>query len=191
MNRYPRARVALVSLIGLSLLLAAPAQAAETVVLRYGIFRGSIPVTDLTEFAETGEPSRQLRRYLRLADQQPEEFRQILTRTIATDSRNFDRLIDSPAGDALLNELSDYLYNTQQNDQEALKTALQTSAEDNQISFLEVLQNYPTEAVHINVRRAIATYERFAAVQQRVDQVMDSGVGDLLRDLNIFQSGSQ
>jgi Alpha/beta hydrolase of unknown function (DUF1400) len=193
MNHCHSARAALVGLASLLLLVtAAPVRAAETVVLRYGIFRGSVPVADLTEFAETGETSRQLRRYLRLADQEPEEFRQILTETVATDARNFDRLITSPAGDALLNELSDYLYSPRQDDQEALKTALTTSAEDdNQISLLEVLQNYPTEAVHVNVRRAIATYERFAAVQQRVDRVLDSGVGDLLQDLNILPSGSQ
>lgn len=186
MDNYPRARTTLIGLVSLVMLgISGPVQAAETVVLRYGIFRGSIPVADLTEFAETGETSRRLRRYLRIADQEPEEFRQILTKTVAT--RNFDRLLTSPAGDVLLNELSDYLYNTKQDDQEALKTALTASAEnDSQVSLLEVLQNYPTQEVHINVRRAIATYEQFAAVQQRVDQVLDSGVGDLLQELNIL-----
>jgi hypothetical protein len=42
----------------------AAASAAETVVLRYGIFRGSLPMADLTEFAATGTESARLKRYL-------------------------------------------------------------------------------------------------------------------------------
>lgn len=167
--------------------LAAPTPAAEKIVLRYGIFRRSVPVSDLTEFAETGEPSRRLNRYLRMADEDPERFRQFLTEETPADPKTMDRLLASPAGDVLLDKLSEYLYTPEQDDREALRIALTTAAEnDSKISFLEVLQTYPAEEAHINVRRAIDTYRQIAAVQQRVEGVLGGGLEEVLREINPF-----
>jgi hypothetical protein len=170
------------------LFLTPSAKAAETVVLRYGIFRGSIPMADLNEFAETGEASSRLRRYLNRADQEPEEFRQYLTKNVTTDPRRLDQVLESPAGDVILDELSEYIYSPERRDDEAtLKSALTLAANnDNQISFVELLDSYPTEEVHINVRRAIATYNRFAAIQERVGGVLEGDLGEILREVNPF-----
>lgn len=167
--------------------LAAPTPAAEKIVLRYGIFRRSVPVSDLTEFAETGEPSRRLNRYLRMADEDPERFRQFLIEETPADPKTMNRLLASPAGDVLLDKLSEYLYTPEQDDREALRVALTTAAEnDSKISFLEVLQTYPAEEAHINVRRAIDTYRQIAAVQQRVEGVLGGGLEEVLREINPF-----
>lgn len=169
------------------LAIAVPVQAAEELVLRYGIFRGSVPIADLNEFAETGETSRSLRRYLRLAKEDPEKFRQFLTAEAPVESRNLDRLLDSPAGDVLLDEFSKYLYTPDQDDREALRTALKTAVEDDQkISFLEVLQDYPAEAAHINVRRAISTYQQVIAIQSRVDGVLGGQLDNVLQQIDLF-----
>ncbi len=169
------------------LAIAIPVQAAEELVLRYGIFRGSVPVADLNEFAETGETSRSLRRYLRLAKEDPEQFRQFLTAEAPVESRNLDRLLDSPAGDVLLDEFSKYLYTPHQDDREALRTALKTAVEDDQkISFLEVLQDYPAKEAHINVRRAISTYQQVIAVQSRVEGILGGRFDEILHQINLF-----
>lgn len=169
------------------LVTATPGQAAERVVLRYGIFRGSIPVADLNEFAETGETSRTLRRYLRLAKEEPEQFRQVLTAEAPADSRNLDRLLDSPAGDVLLDEFSRYLYTPEQDDREALRTAFKVAAEDDQkISFLELLQDYPAKEAHINVRRAISTYQQIASIQSRVEGVLGGQLDEVLQKIDLF-----
>ncbi len=178
------------ALAGLSLvlLLAPSAEAAETVVLRYGIFRGSIPMADLTEFAETGETTRRLRRYLSRANQEPEQFRQFLTEEVATNPRTLDQVLDSPAGDVLLDEMTEYIYSPERRDDRAtLKSALTLAANnDDRLSFVELLEEYPTEEVHINVRRVAATYRRFAAIQQRVGGVLEGDLGEILREVNPF-----
>jgi hypothetical protein len=174
---------------GLSLalyLLAPSAEAAQTVVLRYGIFRGSVPVSDLEEFAETGEARGKLKRYLNLANQEPEQFRQILTDEAAIEPDRLDFFLDSPAGDLLMGELSEYIYTSRRNDPEALRTAITTSTEnDRRVSFLEVLQNYPTEKVYINVRKAISTYQEFAKIQEDLNPVLEGRLEEILQDINI------
>lgn len=170
------------------LLMTPSAEAADTVVLRYGIFRGSIPMADLNEFAETGEASSRLRRYLNRANQEPEQFREFLTRNVATNPQRLDQVLESPAGDVILNELSEYIYSPERRDDEAtLEAALTLAAtDDNQVSFVELLDQYPTEEVHINVRRVVATYRRFAAIQERVGGVLEGDLGEILQEVNPF-----
>jgi hypothetical protein len=173
--------------IGVTLTLAPSVQAAETVVLRYGIFRRSLPVADLTNLVETGETSSKLRRYLRLADLEPEQFRQTLSEGVTTNPNTLKLLLRSPAGDVLLDEFSEYMYvPNRRDDQELLRSALAASAEDNdQISLIEVLQNYPSDKVYINVNRVVSTYRQFASIQERFGEVLDGGLGEVLEGLGL------
>jgi Alpha/beta hydrolase of unknown function (DUF1400) len=174
--------------IGVLGLVAVPrAEAAETVVLRYGLFRGSVDVDDLEELVETGEASGRLRRYLRLADQEPAQFRQYLTEEATASSRTLNLLLGSPAGDVLLNEFSEYIYiPNSRDDQEALRTALTTSVEDDsKLSLLELLQNYPREKVHINMRRAVSTYRQFASIQERFEGILNGRFEEVLEEINL------
>ena len=168
----------------LSLVVAPSARAAETVVLRYGIFRGSLPVADLTEFAQTGVESARLKRYLKLSNQEPAKLQGILNRQITAEPRSLDLILSSPAGDALLNELSRYIYSSEDDDRAALQTAIERStAEDQQLSLLDILQNYPTEEVSINVRRAVATYEKIARFQSQFGGLLGTGLDQILREI--------
>jgi hypothetical protein len=176
--------IASATILGSVLGITTSAQAAETVVLKYGIFRGSIPVQDLTTFAETGEASKRLSRYLRLAKQDPDQFRHYLTDDVSTDSKTLNLLLSSPAGDVLLNQFSEYIYlPDSRDDQQMLRSALETSAaNDGKLNLVEILQNYPNEKVYINVRRVISTSRQFAAIQQRFGGVVNSGL-DILRQI--------
>jgi hypothetical protein len=167
----------LLSLFGLE------AKASETVVLRYGIFRGSVPVADLNEFAETGEAKGRIKRYLRLANQEPEQFQRILTETAPTDPKRLNWFLASPAGDLVLDELGRYIYAPDSDSRADLRAAITASAVDQRLSLLEVLQNYPTDKVHINVRRAVSTYQRFAQVQSDLNSVLGEEAVDRLREL--------
>ena len=176
-------------LLGLSVVLSAsltsPASAAETVVLHYGIFWRSLPMADLTEFAQTGTQSARLGRYLRLANQEPAKLQNILNRQITTEPRSLDLILSSPAGDALLEELSRYIHNSEDDDKAALRTAIeQSTADDQKLSLLELLQNYPTEEVDINVRRAVATYEKIANIQSQAGGILGDGLDQILRKID-------
>lgn len=186
LSRYlRRSGLAALAVLATGIIYPTAAEAAETVVLRYGIFRGSLPMADLSRFAETGEQSDRLKRYLRLAEQEPADLQRILNSQIDTDQRGFDLVMSSPAGDALLGELSRYIYSSKRDDKAALRTALNSSTvDDSQVSLVELLENYPNSKVDINVRQAVSTYQQIASVQSRVDSVLDDGLGQLLRQIN-------
>jgi hypothetical protein len=157
------------------LLLAPKTQAAEEVVFRYGIFRQRLAVPELTNFAETGETSRVLSRYLKKANGDPESIRHVLTQPIDINRNLLDRALNNPAADQLLDELGKMIQTPNDNgNREALRTALLRSAEqDNQVTLLEVIQNYPTDEIHLDVKRAIKTYNQLAEYQEPLRQVID------------------
>jgi Alpha/beta hydrolase of unknown function (DUF1400) len=112
-----------------------------------------------------------------MSNQEPAKLQEILNRPIKTEPRSLDLILSSPAGDALLDELSRYIRNSEDDDKAALRTAIERSAADDQkLSLLELLQNYPTEEVDINVRRAVATYQKIASIQSQVGGVLGDGL---------------
>lgn len=161
----------------LSVLLIAPqqAQAAEEVVFRYGIFRQRLAVPELTDFAETGETSRVLGRYLKKANSDPESVRQVLNQPIDINRNLLDTALNNPAADKLLDELGKMIQTPNDNgNREALRTALLRSTEkDNQLTLLEVIQNYPTDEIHLDVKRAIKTYNQLAEYQEPLRQAIE------------------
>lgn len=189
MNRYFRQYQAIYLIAGLGLALfgvltnASAAIASQQIVLKYKIFQRSIPVEDLTTLAETGEASRRLQFYIRKTHQDPEKVRQTLTRDVQVDPVTLDRVLNSPVGDALLGQLSQYIYTpSHRDDQKAMRAALSLSASgDKQINLLEVMQNYPTQEVYVDGERLLAAYQELKSIQDRLGQVQ--GIGDLLRQI--------
>jgi hypothetical protein len=177
------AAIGIATFVGASWGIVPAAQAAETVVLRYGIFRGSLPVQDLATFAETGQASKRLNHYLKLADQDPERFRRYLTDAVSTDPKTLNFLLASPAGDYLLDQFHRYLYvPDRDDDRELLRSALETSAaSDGKISLVKVLQNYQAEEVHINVRRVVSTARQFASIQSRFGGILNGRLDEIFR----------
>jgi hypothetical protein len=157
------------------LLFAPVTPAAEEVVFHYGIFRQRLAVSELTDFAETGETSRVLKRYLKRANSDPEAVRQALIRPIDVDHEVLDRALNNPAGDRLLDELGKIVQTPDDEDnREALRTALdKATANDNRLTLLEVIQNYPTDEIHLDVKRAIRTYNRVAEYQGPLQQALE------------------
>jgi len=159
------------------------AQAADEIVFRYGILRQRLAVSELTKFAETGEESPVLERYLRRANAEPQEVRRVLNQPLTIDRNTLDRGLNNVAGDFLINELSAIIKTpNDENNQEALRNALLGSTVgDNKVTLLEVLQNYPNSEVHIDVKQAIRTYDRIARYQQPIQNILQR-VGPL-RDI--------
>ncbi|MGI0487220.1 alpha/beta hydrolase [Pantanalinema rosaneae CENA516] len=160
----------------LSVLFLAPqAQAAEQVVFRYGIFRQRLAVPELTDFAETGETSRVLGRYLQRANGNPESIRRVLNQPIDINRNLLDTALNNPAADRLLDELGRMIQTPNNNgNREALRTAMLRSTEkDNRLTLLEVIQNYPTNEIHLDVKRAIKTYNQLAEYQEPLRQAID------------------
>ena len=99
----------LVAITGI-LLLDTNAIATEQVVLKYGIFSESLAVKDLTTFAETGELSSSLRINFALARLNPKLIRGVLTEPVNVDLILLDRVLNSPIGNLLLDEISQTIH---------------------------------------------------------------------------------
>ncbi|MBE9179172.1 alpha/beta hydrolase [Oculatella sp. LEGE 06141] len=152
----------------------ADAIAAERVRLKYRIFQRSIAVEDLTNLAETGEVSRPLRVYLRLARRDPESVRQTLNQEVAVSPTLLDRGLNNPAGDLVLDQIGQAIYPPSgEASREAMRSALVLSASDNnRISLIEVIQNYPTQEVVVDGNRLEDAYRQLRALGGRIEDIL-------------------
>jgi Alpha/beta hydrolase of unknown function (DUF1400) len=167
--------VAALGFVMLSMILGSSAAiASEQVVLKYSAFQRSVQVADLAKFAETGEMSRPLRAYVRMSGEDPKNVRETLTKPVAIDAVTLDRVLNSFAGEALLSQLSQYVY-TRSSDANvpALRSAMVLSAsDDNQITLLELLQKYPTKQVLVNGNRLLAAYNEIQSISEKLKGVL-------------------
>jgi hypothetical protein len=127
-------------------------QAAERLYFTYGPLGRSIAIEDLRTFAETGETTRQLRWYLNIANVEPEKFRQILTKQIPASLERVDRVTYSLPGEFVLSQVGQVIHTkSRRANIQALRSSLIVSVtDDNRISLLEFLENYPTPGIYID-----------------------------------------
>jgi hypothetical protein len=160
---------------GASWLIGSEAIAADRVVMKYKGFRRSVPITDLVNFAETGEVSRNIRPYLRASGQRPAQVRENLNKPIEIRARTLDRFLNSTPGEAILKEMSRYVYTKSRDaDEQALRSSLTLSASgDDNIKLIEVLQNYPTEEIFFDGNRIVSAYGELQAIATQIDRLED------------------
>lgn len=156
-------------------------EAAETVILKYSILRESISVAELSKFAETGELSSSLKAYLKTANKEPAQLRQVLTEQIDIDAVLLSKILNTFAGEFLLDQVSEVIHTpSRRSSRQALRSALVTSAlPDNNIRLIEVLENYPTSEVHVEGDRLVDAYRQMDKVLGKIPKLPFS----LLRDL--------
>jgi Alpha/beta hydrolase of unknown function (DUF1400) len=150
--------------------------AAEKVVLKYKIFRGSVSVSELTTFAQTGQVSPALQFYLRVSRQKPENVRRALTEEVPANVATLDWALNNPAGNLLLDQV-DLLVHPPTNvaNREPIRSALVASAsQDSKVSLMEVIQNYPTPVVEIEGERILQTYREFSVIEDQVRNIIQN-----------------
>ena len=129
-----------------------PTQAAERLYVTYGPLGRSFSIEELRNFADTGETTRRLRWYLNLANVEPEKFRQILTKQVPLNLKLIDRITYSLPGEFALFQVGQVVHTkSRRANIQALRAALIISTtNDNKISILEFLENYPTQGMYID-----------------------------------------
>lgn len=148
--------------------------AAETVVFKYGIFRETVPVSELTALAETGELSPKLRFFFNQADQDPQAVRNTLIREVSANPVTLDRVLNNQIGEFLLDQINQTIHTPSGNaDRQALRSSLVLSAsKDNKVSLIEIIQNYPTTEVHVEGKRLVRTYEQLSLLAERLQNLL-------------------
>lgn len=167
--------------LGLSLSLETSAIAAGQVVLKYRFFQRSIAVEDLSALAETGEVSRPLQVYLRLAGRRPRQVRQALTREVEISPILLDRGLNNPVGNLLLDQIGQAIYPPSgEANRQAMRAALVLSAsDDSRISLIEVIENYPTQQVVVDGDRLQDAYVQLRSWESRVEDLLNLDLPNL------------
>ncbi len=173
MSRYlPLSLRFIVGLMALTGVLcwSAPANAAESVVLKYRFLRGSVSVPELVTFAQTGKLSTALQAYLKLAGRDPDQLRRALTQEVKVNPNLLSGLLNSPIGERMLDQVSEVVHTpSNRANRESLRGALVTSAlSDSNITLIETLENYPTPEVHVEGDRVVEVAQKIRGLFGRL-----------------------
>ena len=158
----------------------------KRLVVTFGPLGRSFSIAELTELAETGIPSRRLNYYLKLAKVEPAEFQAALNKEVKINFRLIDRVLSNIIGEYALFRISDVIHTQNRTgDIPALRSALVLSAQDGQITPIEVMQRYPTQEMYLDglaLLKASNTIRR--AVKQDFGQVTDR-IADWLETIQL------
>ncbi|MGF1542327.1 MAG: alpha/beta hydrolase [Pleurocapsa sp.] len=133
--------------------------AAQEVIFKYGVASHSVSIQELENFVATGETTPAINFLIKTSRQNPATLRWMLAQKFPVDTQLVNNLLDTPPGEYFLTQSSD-IVNTRSEraDVQALRGALITSAsDDSYVSFLELLQNYPTQKVYVDAKKLAKT----------------------------------
>lgn len=159
---------------GITCLTASPSFAADRLVFRFGPLGRSIPIEDLRTLADTGRVTPQLRWYINIANVEPADFQQALTQEANVNQRLIDRVTYSLPGEFALSQIGNTIHTrSRQANIQALRAALLLSTrEDNQLSLIEFLEEYPTPEVHVDGRSLLTFVQDVNRVRGQVQPVV-------------------
>lgn len=149
--------------------------AAQQIVLKYRFVKETISVQDLSDLAETGEVSDSLRFYIERTKQDPQNIRRILTQPVTINPLLLDRVLNSPAGDIVLDQVGQVIRtSSSQENRQALRSALVLSAAtDGQLALIEILQNYPSQAVQVEGEGLANAYLQLQRLKESAQAIQD------------------
>lgn len=134
--------------------------AAERVTLRLGPFEQQVAVTDLEQFAKTGEVPRSLRFFAPVLNSQVREF---LNRQLQVDPNVADKVVSqvlrSPTGKSVIDSVSAALPNTTVDQLQA--TVSIAARQFNGLSAISLLRAYPEENIVVDASAVVALALQF------------------------------
>jgi Alpha/beta hydrolase of unknown function (DUF1400) len=158
-------------IVATGILGAAPGFAAEKLNLVVGSDSTSgveVPVADLRTYAQTKQPSAQLKSILDAATpEQQADFLKVLQTNYPADPVELAKLLDSDQGKQMLTAVATATLRPDPKGMDAIKTALVESAKSPQgFSILGFLEAYPDPTFNIDL---LKTQQLIAANQQLID----------------------
>ena len=148
--------------------------AAEEIIVSYGALSQSVKVKDLSTFAQTGEMSASIRFLTDIADQNPQQMRQILNRDLGVGIVFLSDILNSSPGEYGLSEIGKVVHTkSRRANVESLRGALLISAIDNKVSLLELFQNYPTQQIYIDGDQLSQRAKMLKKVTNQIDKNLE------------------
>lgn len=160
----------------------------KKVVFALGLMQESLDIRDLTNFANTGEVPRGWNTYFSLLRLKPEDFRGILTAESKVSVKFLDDILNNLIGEYILFQVGQVIHTpSKQANIQALRSALILSAaDDNKISILEFLQNYPTQKVVLEGLNLVRTAKNFK--DKGIVKTSTARLEDILVELQEFDA---
>ncbi len=130
-------------------------------------FFESLSVEELSTFAQTGKLSSSLEANFASARQDPKLIRKYLSEPVKVNLVILDKVLNSTVGNAILDQLSQVIHTpSKKANRQALRSALLLSAsKDEQMTLIEVIQNYPTSQVEVDGERLESAYRQLHRLQ--------------------------
>ncbi|PHJ65469.1 dienelactone hydrolase [Nostoc linckia z18] len=150
------------------------AKAADTVVVRFGLFTETITLAELQKTAKTGELPRSLQPYAkRLSEQQRQLFVGALNTNLPLNIVTINRLVNTQIGTSILNDLSTALAREDKAGVQALRAGLVLGSTTPQgLSILSFIAAYPSKRLEINVPQAFKVAGSLNTAFWRTQQFM-------------------
>ncbi|MGP1383103.1 MAG: alpha/beta hydrolase [Thainema sp.] len=188
-RRAPRLGQAWALGMGIGLFWSGSAIAAETVTFRYNELEFGVSTPELRVFAETGEITSPL---IRLASRQYPEIadkaRLVLNQSVALEGKVEKEIGSTIIGSAVLEQLDKLLDDaTGQDNTEPIQSAILAAyADDQVVSLVEIIEEYPEDNIVVNLSNLEQVYSEALAVIERVQPAL----GVLQDVLDILGAGS-
>jgi hypothetical protein len=125
--------------------------AAEKITFKYGIFSEVITTNQLEEFVLTGDLETPLGNFLKQNAALNFALQRYLKQQIPVSITVLDKYLNSIIGEFLLDRIGQVIQMPAGDaHKKAIRSALILSSQDNQLSILEVIKNYPDEQVIVD-----------------------------------------
>ncbi|MEC4817461.1 MAG: alpha/beta hydrolase [Scytonema sp. PMC 1069.18] len=154
----------------------ASVKAAETVVLRYGLFEESISVPELQTIAKTGNIPQKYKSYIKqLPSEKRQEFLKLLRKQIPVNFVTLSRLFYTSVGSAILQDFSKVTIREDQAGMQALRTALVSGSKTSEgLSIISFIKAYPSERITIDVQQAPEVFNKLNLSYKQTQQFMEA-----------------
>lgn len=151
--------------------IATPSLGAENIVLTYGAFGRTVPVSEFETLAQTGTATGTLKQLLKLTKESPSNMQKALNSEVKIKAVWVDGLLNTAPGKFLLSELGKIVHTpSQKGNVQALRSALVLSASnDNSLSLLEVFQNYPTSDLVVDGVQIQRDVKEVKAIEEDIE----------------------
>lgn len=150
------------------------AQAADTVVVRFGLLEESVSVAELQKAAETGKLPASLKPYTnRLSEEQRRFLVGALRMKVPINVVTLSRLLNTQVGTTVLNDVSTALVRKDKAGVQAIRAGLILGSTAEQgLSVLSFIAAYPSKRLEINLPQALTVASTLNVAFWRTQQFM-------------------
>jgi|JFJP01.1.fsa_nt_gi U5 snRNP spliceosome subunit len=154
----------------------------DRVILTYGPFQVPILVSELKNFAETGEMTKTISQIVKASKMEPDTLRGLMTLEVGFDLVPFTCIISSPEGQELTDTIGTTIRlhrgkpgipnSTAAMNGTAIRAALINAlSADGKLSFLDIVSYYPVPGMYVDVANIPETVDKVKGLAGNLDSL--------------------